>query len=141
MTLFELIQIIKNIALKQPNVRTFGEGNIYNILNANPSVEYDAVILTQGTHIQDTKFNYFNFNLFYVSRLVDNLETNRLQAHSIGVEVLSNIVQFLSDAYDIELNGNISFNTFTEKFSDECAGVYAKITLVVEKEIYCGEVY
>lgn len=141
MTLYELIYTIKHIALKQPNVRTFGEGNIYDILNANPSVEYDAVILTQGTHTQDNKFNYFNFNLFYVSRLVDNMENNRLQAQSIGVEVLSNIVQFLNDAYDIELNGNISFNTFTEKFTDECAGVYAKITLVVGKELYCGEVY
>jgi hypothetical protein len=141
MTLYELIYTIKNIALKQPNVRTFGEGNIYDILNANPSVEYDAVILTQGTHAQDDKFNYFNFNLFYVSRLVDNLENNRLQIQSISIGVLSNIVQFLSDAYDIELNGNITFNTFTEKFADECAGCYCKITLVVEKETYCGEVY
>jgi hypothetical protein len=141
MTLYELIYAIKNIALKQPNVRTFGAGNIYDILNANPSVEYDAVILTRGTHAQDDKFNYFNFNLVYVSRLVDNLENNRLQAQSIGVEVITNIVQYLIDVYDLEINGNITFNTFTEKFADECAGCYGKITFVVEKETYCGEVY
>ncbi len=141
MTLYELIHTIKHIALKQPNVRTFGEGNIYDILNANPSVEYDAVILTQGTHIQDDKFNYFNFNLFYVSRLVDDMETNRLQAQSIGIEVLSNIVKILNNAYDIDSNGNITYNTFSEKFKDECAGCYGKITFVVEKETYCEEIY
>lgn len=141
MNLYELTQIIKHIALKQPNVRTAKEGSVYDIMNANPAVEYDAVVITQGTHTQDEQFNHFSFNLFYVSRLVDNMENNRLQAQSIGVEVLSNIVQFLNDVYDIENDGDLTFNTFTEKFADECAGCYAKITFVVPKEIYCGEGY
>lgn len=141
MSLYELIYTIKNIALKQPNVRFFGEGNIYSLLNATPSVEYDAVILTQGQHTQDSQFNYFDFNIFFVSRLVDDLESNRLQAQSIGIEVITNIVQYLIDVYDLETNGNITFNTFSEKFADECAGCYGKITFVVEKELYCGEEY
>lgn len=141
MTLFDLIHAIKDVALKQPNVRTFVEGNIYEALNANPSVEYDVICLTQGQHSQDTQFNYFDFNIFYVSRLVDDLEDNRLQIQSISIEVITNIVQYLIDVYDIEINGNITFNTFNEKFADECAGCYGKITFVVEKEIYCKEDY
>lgn len=140
MTLFELIHTIKDIALQQPNVRSFVEGNIYESLNANPSVEYDCVIATQGTHSTSGEFNNFNLNLFYVSRLVSDLEDNRLQIQSIGIEVLNNILKVLEDFYDIEYN-NLTFNTFTERFSDETAGVYCTVTLITEKEIYCGEDY
>ena len=140
MTLFELIHTIKDIALKQPNIRTFGEGNIYEILNANPSIEYDCVLVTQGTHSTSGEFNNFNLNLFYVSRLVSDLEDNRLQMQSIGIEVLNNILKVLEDVYDIEYN-NLTFNTFTERFSDETAGVYCSVTLITEKEIYCSENY
>lgn len=140
MTLFDLIHAIKDVALKQPNIRTFGEGNIYDILNANPSIEYDCVLVTQGAHSTSGEFNNFNLNLFYVSRLVSDLEDNRLQIQSIGIEVLNNILKVLEDVYDIEYN-NLTFNTFTERFSDETAGVYCTVTLITEKEIYCGEDY
>ena len=140
MTLFDLIHAIKDVALKQPNVRTFVEGNIYEKLNANPSIEYDCVLVTQGAHSTSGEFNNFNLNLFYVSRLVSDLEDNRLQIQSIGIEVLNNILKVLEDVYDIEYN-NLTFNTFTERFSDETAGVYCTVTLITEKEIYCGEDY
>lgn len=140
MTLLELIHTIKEIALKQPNVRTFGEGNIYDMLNANSSIEYDCVITTQGVHSTSGEFNNFNLNLFYVSRLEGNLEDNRLQIQSIGIEVLNNILKILEDVYDVEFN-NLTFNTFTERFADETAGVYCTVTLITEKEIYCGEDY
>lgn len=140
MTLYELIHTIKDIALQQPNVRSFIEGNIYESLNANPSVEYDCVIATQGTHSTSGEFNNFTLNLFYVSRLESDLEDNRLQIQSIGIEVLNNILKVLEELYDIEYN-NLTFNTFTERFSDETAGVYCTVTIITEKEIYCGEGY
>lgn len=140
MNLYETIDILKKIALKQPNVRTAVEGNIYEIMNANPSIEYDGFIITQGTHSQNELFNNFQFNLFYVSRLVDNMEDNRLQIQSIGIEVLSNIVRIFSDIVDSEYN-NLTFTTFTQKFADECAGVYLTITFDVLKDLYCPEEY
>jgi len=140
MTLFDLIHTIKHIALSQPNVRTFAEGNIYEIMNANPSIEYDCVVATQGTHSTSGDFNNFTLNIFYVSRLVDDMEDNRLQIQSIGIEVLNNILKVLEELYDVEYN-NLTFDTFTQKFANECSGVYCTVTLITEKELYCPEEY
>lgn len=140
MTLFETIHRLKNIALTLPNVRSFVEGNIYENLNGNPSVEYGVIVVTQGRHTRDEYFNYFNFNLFYVDRLVDNMEENKLQIQSIGIEVLTNLIKRFSKENDVDFS-NLSFNTFTEKFQDECAGVFATISLHVEADLICDEVY
>jgi hypothetical protein len=140
MTLQETIHKIKDIALKQPNIRTFGEGSIYDILNSTPSVEYGAVVVTQGRHTQDKQFNNFSFSIFYVDRLLSDLEDNRIQIQSIGIEILTNILKVLEEVYDVE-NQNVSFDVFTQKFQDETAGVYCSVTLITEKELYCGEDY
>ena len=101
MTLYKLVQIIKEISFLQPNVGSVNEGNIYDI-NANPSVKYANITLTQGTHTQDEIYDHYNFTIFYTDRLMDNLETNRLQIQSIGKSVLSNIITTLTNNYDIE---------------------------------------
>lgn len=139
MTLLELINILKKIALQQPNIRTAEEGSVYEIMNANSSIKYNTFVITQGTHRQDSQFNYFNFNLFCVSRLVDDLESNRTQAQSMAIETLTNIIYTLENVYDIEIENELNFNTFTEKFSDICAGTYLQITFQVQKELYCAD--
>lgn len=139
MTLYKLVTIIKDIALKQPNVGSVNEGNVYDI-NSDPSVKYVNITLTQGTHTQDEMFDHYNFTIFYIDRLVDDMESNRLQIQSIAKEVLANIIHILSERYDIE-HQSISFQPFTQKFSDECAGCYTTITFDIPKEIMCGEDY
>lgn len=139
MTLYNLVTIIKDIASNQPNVGSVAEGNIYDI-NTNPSVRYANITLTQGTHTQDEIFDHYNFTIFYTDRLVDDMEENRLQIQSIGKEVLSNIIYLLSEQYDIEYQG-ITIQPFTQRFTDETAGVYFTITFDVPKDIICGEDY
>ena len=140
MTLFSLIKLIKDISLKQPNVRSFGEGNIYDFMNANPSIEYDVVFLTQGTHTQDETFDHYNFTIFYTSRLQSDLEDNRLQIQSAGKEIISNIIRTLREAYDIDVE-MISFTSWTQKFSDENAGVYAQLIMDIPIDFLCYEEY
>lgn len=139
MTLYKLVQIIKEISLLQPNVGSVNEGNIYDI-NANPSVKYANITLTQGTHTQDEIYDHYNFTIFYTDRLMDNLETNRLQIQSIGKSVLSNIITTLANNYDIEYQ-SVSYQPFTQRFSNECAGMYITITFDIPKDVICGEVY
>lgn len=140
MTLVETIHKLKDIALRQPNVRSFVEGDIYDILNGKKDVEYGVIVLTQGRHTRDEYYNNFNFNIFYVDRLVSDLEDNRLQVQSIGIEVLTNLIKRFCDKNDVEFN-NLTFDTFTEKFGAECAGVFATISLQVEADLICGEYY
>ena len=140
MTLYETIDFLKKIALKHPNIGSASEGNIYEYMNANPSVKYGVFFITQGTHSQDEMFNHFEFTLFYVDRLVDDMEENRLQIQSIGKEILSNILTFFCEEFDAECE-NISFQPFTQKFVDETAGIYSTITIDVPKDVICPEEY
>ena len=140
MTLYETIDLLKKIALKHPNIGSASEGNIYEYMNANPSVKYGVFFITQGTHSQDEMFNHFEFTLFYVDRLVDDMEENRLQIQSIGKEILSNILTFFCEEFDAECE-NISFQPFTQKFVNMTAGIYSTITIDVPKDVICPEEY
>ena len=140
MTLYETIDLLKKIALKHPNIGSASEGNIYEYMNANPSVKYGVFFITQGTHSQDEMFNHFEFTLFYVDRLVDDMEDNRLQIQSAGKEMLSNIITFFCEEFDAECD-NITYQPFTQKFTDLTAGVYATITIDMPKDVICPEEY
>lgn len=140
MTLKALVEYIKSTALSQPNVRSFGEGSIYDFMNARPSIAYDVVFASQTTHREVERWDYYGFNLFYVSRLDDDLESNRLEVQSIGKEVLDNIIRNVCEELDIEYP-TVSYTPFTQRFVDECAGVYCTITFEIPKDVICGEVY
>ena len=140
MTLLEVINNLKNIASQQPNVRTVTEGDVYNEMNTNPSVVYDVFHLTQQTHAEDEDFDYYRFNLFYVSRLVDDYD-NRLQIQSIGKSVLSKIITTFCDQFELDFpdNTQLTYVSFTEKFIDLCAGVYCNVVFQIPKDLVCDE--
>ena len=140
MTLYAIIDKLKMLALKHPNVNSAYEGNIYDIMNANPQQKYASVILTQQSHTQDDTYDHYGFNLFYVDRLVDDMDSNRVQIQSTGKSMLSNIIKAFCEEFDAECE-TINYQTFTERFADECAGVYCTITIDMVKDIYCTEKY
>ena len=140
MTLFEIVDILKKISLNQPNIRSVSDGSVYDALNNNPSVQYDVFHISQTNHREDENYDYYGFNLFYVSRLEDSLENNRLQIQSIGKEVLSNIIRTLCENFAIDYP-TITYFPFTQRFNDLCAGVYCSIQLDVPKELWCADDY
>lgn len=140
MTLYNVIDSIKILALKHPNVNSAEEGDIYIILNANQEQKYAKIVLTQDTHTEDEVFDNYNLNIFYVDRLFSDIETNRLDIQSTAKNVLSNIIRAFCEEFDAECN-SINYHTFTERFIDECAGAYATITISIPKSINCVEKY
>lgn len=139
MTLQTIIDTLKAIGLTQPNVRTATEGDIYRALDGNPSVKYGVFHLSQTTHHERENTDVYGFNLFYVDRLEDDT-ANRTQIQSIGKSVIGNIVSTFCDRMDGE-HSEITYTPFTERFTDECAGVYATLTFEVMKEWGCPEYY
>ena len=126
----EIIKIIKNISLALPDVQSFYCGDVYEV-NADQSVKYSSIVLTNQEHSFDNindKFQY-NFILFYIDRLTDD-EANRTDVHTAAVSALKNIVQHLED-YDVIIN-DFKFNLFRERFNDSCAGAYATLSVDVE---------
>lgn len=140
MTLFQIIDILKSIALEQPNIKTATDGSIYDVMNTNPSVKYDVVHFSQTTHQSDEETDYYGLNIFYVSRLEDSLENNRLQIQSIGKEILDNIIRTFCENWGIDFP-IITYYPFTQKFNDLCAGCYCNLRLEIPKEIICADDY
>lgn len=138
MTLAKIIDTLKMLALKHPNINSAYEGNIYDILNANPDNKYASVVLTQQSHTTDATYDHYGFVIFYVDRLMDDLEENRVQIQSIGKSMLNNIITAFCNNFEAECD-NISFQTFTQRFADETAGVYCTITIDMVKDIFCEE--
>ena len=139
MTLFEIIKIIKDISLLQPNVRTASNGDIFDTLNGNPNVKYGVVHINQTTHNETETTDNYGLNVFYVDRLeVD--KNNQLQIQSTGKNIIGNIIHTLCEQFDVDCP-NITYTPFTERFKDECAGVYANLTIQIVKDYSCAEQY
>lgn len=139
MTIQEIINILQKIALTQPNVRSVGEGDIYDSLNAEGSTRYAYFFITQNRHQQIDDIDRYSLNIFYVDRLEDD-KSNKLQIQSIGKEVLGNVFNVFCEEFDIEVP-TIEYQVFTERFSDYCAGVYATVAFEVMRETDCADFY
>ena len=140
MTLYEIVDILKKIALDQPNIRSASDGSVYDKLNTNPSVQYDVFHISQTNHQEDFETDYYGLQLFYISRLEDSLEDNRLQIQSIGKEILGNIIRTFCENFAIDYP-TITYIPFTQKFNDLTAGVYCNVRLEVPKDLVCADDY
>lgn len=138
MTLLEAIDNLERIALSQPNVRTAGEGDIYSFMNNNPSIKYGVFFILQNNHTEYQEYTNYNFTLFFVDRLEDDLESNRLRIQSNGMQVISNVITTFCEKFDIDFP-EITYTPFTEKFVDMTAGVYANIIIDIYKDTICED--
>ena len=139
MTLQELIKTLQQIALTQPNVRTATDGDIYEVMNGNPSVRYGVFHITQNTHQSYEDRDVYGLNLFYVDRNEDD-DANTLQIQSIGKSVIDNIIRTFIEDFDGDFP-TITYTPFTQRFKDDTAGVFAGISMEVYKDWICPDTY
>lgn len=138
MTLIEVITDILNIAKQQPNINHTGTGDIYSI-SSIPNLDYSVFFVTQQNHSVNEDTVTYNLVLYYIDRQMND-GSNVLQIQSQGMLVLNNIVNIFNQMNpDITIDGDISFTTFTHRFTDNCAGVFANVTITTDNEIgLCG---
>lgn len=130
MTLKQIIKYINDIAAKQPNINHIIEsGNIYD-LNTDGKIKYSAFCLTQQVHTEVEGFRTYNFYFFYVDRLLTD-NSNKIAVQSAAIETLSNIINTLRQTFEIEINDNINYQVFTQRFASECAGAYTSVSITV----------
>lgn len=140
MTLYQVIRGLEQIALTHPNIKSAKDGSIYDICNANPSIKYGAIVITQENHRQDEMFDHYGLIMFYVDRLVDDLEDNRLQIQSIGKQLIGNIVTTFCNEYDVDIP-TIVYTPYTQRFQDMCGGMFARFELEIPRDIICSETF
>jgi hypothetical protein len=136
MTLYDIVTTLINIAKKQPNINYAENGDIYT-LNSIPNINYSVFYITQNNHTQREDTVNYNLTLFYIDR-VNSSGNNVLQIQSTGMLALNNILNNFNNLYDVEV-GDIDFTTFVHRFQDDCAGVYANVTITADAELgLCG---
>lgn len=137
MTLLETIRTLETVALQQASVHTVIENDIFK-LNDLPNVKYGVFAFTQGQHTSTTAgpFTTYGFTLFYVDRLNED-RSNQIQIQSTGERTLRNILLILNDE-NVE-SSQYTIQPFTQRFADECAGVYCEVSLSVPNDSVCPD--
>ena len=133
MTLYEIINKLKDIAISKPNINYAGDGDVYT-LNSLPDINYSVFFVTQNDHsiYQDTIT--YNLNLFYIDRISDS-EDNVLNIQSDGMLQLTNIINTLVFSEDVDVEGDITFVPFIQRFADNCSGVYCTVRFVCNNNL------
>lgn len=139
MNLCQVIRAIERVAAQQPAIGTIVRNDIFR-LNAAPSVRYGAFAWLQGDHRStpgDSTITY-NFTFFYADRLTENAG-NEIEVQSVGIETLENILRTLEEA---EIwPGEVTYTTFNQRFSDDCAGAFCQVSLMARKDGICPAEY
>lgn len=133
MTLYNIVEKLKNIAITKPNINYVGEGDIYD-LNSLPNIDYGVFYITQSNHSQSQDTTTYNLTLYYIDRIFQD-KSNTLNVQSTGIQVLTTIVNTFEYSTDVIVNYDMDYTTFTHKFSDLCAGVYCNLSISVDNEL------
>lgn len=134
MTLAEIIDLIKQTALSQPNVRQVVDNDVYT-LNSIPDAKYGVFVWLQGQHREtfDGIVTY-TFTFFYVDRLTED-GGNQVEVQSVGLQTLGNIVRSLNES-GLEAE-SWNYTTFNQRFNDMCAGVFCNVELETTVDYTC----
>lgn len=134
MKLQEVINSFNEISIKQPNINQYiKSGNIYD-LSQDRNAKFGVFCVTQASHeydIENALMNY-TFYLYYVDRLKSD-DSNKIEIQSTGINTINNIVRTFREKYDVDIS-NITYDTFVERFSESCAGVWGTVTVSVYDE-------
>jgi len=137
-TLLQVIRAIEAIAKAQPGVAMVVPNDVFR-LNAIPDARYGVFAWTQGQHREDLEAGTLTvaLTLFYVDRLTAD-KGNELEIQSVGVALLGNVVKAAQEA-GIYVADLVRYNTFNQRFLDECAGVYCTVDLEVPLDWTCPD--
>lgn len=137
-TLLQVIRAVEAIAKAQPGVAMVVPNDVFR-LNAIPDARYGVFAWTQGQHREDLEAGTLTvaLTLFYVDRLTAD-KGNELEVQSVGVALLGNVVKAAQEA-GIYVADLVRYNTFNQRFLDECAGVYCTVDLEVSLDWTCPD--
>ena len=136
MTLQQTIEALERAARLQPSVGSIVQNDVFR-LNSMPDAKYGVFAWTQQQHVLAGDTFIFAFALFYVDRLTED-GGNEVEIQSTGVATLSGILRRLEDDGVLPL-GDPTFETFNQRFADECAGVWCSVRLEVPVTYTCAD--
>jgi hypothetical protein len=141
MTLREIIKTIEHYAGLYTNANYIVEsGNIYDISKNNYEMKFPAFCCSQEPpHTYRGEMIQYSFVLLFTDRLTNN-RSNTIEVESTAIDVLAKTISALSKLSMIDIEYDTDINTFTERFSEECAGAYINIKVTTTLDSICEEV-
>lgn len=136
MTYKDLERIVRDYSLGYPNVRTFLSGDVYALNTITP--EYAVAVLSLTDSALDDNFLTCNVNIFYVVREMDDL-SNDNEIINDGNAFISRTINKLKNTDGIYFGngGSIPITPFRERFSDNCAGCFATVPVMLANDAAC----
>ena len=150
MTYLQILRLLERYAWAQPDVHSVVRE--FTDLNREEA-QYAAVVIQdrdgERDLISDQDWITYTWHIGYVDRLweeknennygsrqVDgfgsySFYSNRDDIYSQGIRVINNIIAGLRKDYDLEITTPDRINTFNQRFTAECAGVYMVIAVTV----------
>lgn len=135
MTLKAITEHILSVAETEKNINFVGNGDIY-ALNNKPDIDYSVFWLTlNNASVNENTINY-SFTFFYVDRLINEEDdNNKLKIQSDGIQHITNIVNKLSYTEDVDISFPLQFTAFSQRFADECSGVFCTVNVLVDNNL------
>lgn len=140
MNVEQLISKLEIIADAQPNINTIVRYSP-SYLESMPDCKFSVFSWVLDRVRTDEQYAYVQLNLFYVDRQTDDGE-NKLNVQSTGMAVLQNILNtFIEENEEAEIEGEVEYVPFSQKYRQMCAGVYAAVEISIPLELFCAEYY
>ena len=131
LTYLQILNTIKDTALAQPNVNSV----VREFLDLNrEDAKYSAVVIQDRDgsrdRIEEQDYITYTWHLGYVDRLTYD-ESNRDDIISTGINIINNIVNTIRNTWfpDLEVSLSDRINTFDQRFTAQCAGVYGVLSV------------
>lgn len=133
MSIVELIDTIKRIALHQTVIQSAFDGDAY--INWNSSeIKYGSFNVGLKNITYDGNLTTYSLVLYYGDRLLQD-GSNANQIYTDGINSLQSIINLLNRASNVEIEDDIRYTPFIQNFADYLAGVYTTINLTTEVEV------
>lgn len=138
MTLLKLIRTVERVASDQPSINMVVENDVFR-LNTYADARYGVFAWLQGQHTGtlESGLMTYAFTFFYVDRL-KNDRSNQIEVQSVGITTLDNILREL-DNLGISAETSYTFQSFNQRFLDDCAGVFCNVSLTVPVDWMCAD--
>lgn len=133
MNVTEIINRIKEVALSQKSVYSAYDGDVYENWNS-AEVKYGSVNAGLQNITYDSNLITFSFVIYYGDRLLQD-KSNVNDIWSDGVRSIQSLINTLNNEDGIDIEGEITYTPFEQKFMDYLAGVYATVNITCESEL------
>lgn len=130
MNFASLIKYIKDVAINNPLVKQAIDGDIYQV-NSKEN-QYGIFCVTSDTVVRNDHTTTYNLTLFYVDRLLED-QSNKNVVQTDGIICIQSVCNFINQNNEnIYINTPINYQLFTQRFTDQCAGAWAAVSIEVE---------